>query len=183
MPVSSTMLPLGTLAPDFELTDTCSHIPFRMHDQPAVATVLAFICNHCPAVTHMIDEFVAFASHVQTRGVRVLTICSNDPVAYPQDSPEQMKQFATEHGFTFPYLFDETQNTARAYQAACTPDLYVFDASLCCVYRGRFDDSTPGNGKPVTGFDISEAVECLLNGQNVSTDQFPSIGCSIKWRP
>ena len=182
MPIPSTMLPLGTVAPDFELTDTCTHNRFRMHGQPAVATVLAFICNHCPSVIHMIDEFVAFASAAQKRGVRVLAICSNDSVAYPQDAPEKMLQFATEHGFTFPYLVDETQQPARDYQAACTPDLYVFDADLCCVYRGRFDESTPGNNKPVTGFDLREAIESILNGQPVNTDQFPSVGCSIKWR-
>jgi thiol-disulfide isomerase/thioredoxin len=144
--------------------------------------VVAFICNHCPYVVHVIEEFVAFAREAQKLGVRVIAISSNDPAKYPEDAPERMTVFAANYGFTFPYLFDESQDIARAYSAACTPDLYVFDADLACVYRGRLDESTPGNGKPVTGTDLREAVESVLNGQPVSEEQWPSIGCSIKWR-
>ncbi len=182
MAATSTMMPLGTIAPAFELTDTITGQRVRLPDEPAVATVVAFICNHCPSVVHMIDEFVRFARDVQKRGVRVVAISANDPVAYPDDAPEKMQVFANVHAFTFPYLFDDSQDVARAYGAACTPDLYLFDADLRCVYRGRFDESTPGNGKPVSGADLQEAVECVLNGQPVGDEQWPSIGCSIKWR-
>lgn len=182
MAANSTMMPLGTEAPAFELTDVVSGTLVRFHDQPVVATLVAFICNHCPYVVHIIQEFVAVAAEAQKRGIRVLAISSNDVTCYPQDSPENMKEFAAVHRFTFPYLFDETQQVAKAYQAACTPDLYLFDADNRCVYRGRFDASTPGNGRPVTGEDIRDAIDSIVNGQPVSTEQFPSIGCSIKWR-
>lgn len=176
------MMPIGTTAPDFELTDVVSGLPVTMRGYPSVATVVVFICNHCPSVLHFIREFVSIANEMQKRGVRVIAISSNDPITYPADAPDCMATFAMEHGFTFPYVFDESQETAKAYQAACTPDLYLFDAELLCVYRGRFDASTPGNGIPLTGEDLREAVESVLNGQPVSSEQYPAIGCSIKWR-
>lgn len=176
------MMPLGTLAPTFSLRDVVTDRMVSLPDKPAVATLIAFICNHCPYVVHIIPEFVGLASEMQRRGVRVIAISANDPVAYPEDSPEQMQQFAAMHAFTFPYLFDCEQTIVRAYGAECTPDLYVFDADLRCAYRGRFDESTPGNGKPVTGDELREALESILNGQPVSEEQYPSIGCSIKYR-
>lgn len=182
MAVTSSQLPLGTVAPNFELTDTVSGNRFRLESGLHTATIIVFICNHCPSVLHMIDHFAAFAQHIQKRGVQVVAISSNNIVAYPQDAPDRMREFAQQHDFSFPYLFDESQDVARAYMAACTPDLYVFDANLVCVYRGRYDDSTPGNGVPVTGADLSDAVESLLNGQPVNPTQLPGLGCSIKWK-
>ncbi|GMV52397.1 MAG: thioredoxin family protein [Chlorobi bacterium] len=182
MAATSSMMPLGTKMPEFALYDVLCEGIVSLPDKPAVATVVAFICNHCPYVHHIISEFVRFAHLAQKSGIRVIAVCSNDSVQYPDDSPEKMKEFATAHGFRFPYLVDESQAVARAFQAECTPDLYIFDAENRCVYRGRFDASTPGNGMPVTGADMYDAISSLLNGQPVSGDQFPSIGCSIKWK-
>lgn len=182
MAAISTMMPLGTKAPDFTLVDTVSGTSVQLHGHAAVATVVVFICNHCPSVVHLVEQFTSFAAEVRKKGVRVLAISSNDPASYPEDDPIEMQRFANEHRFDFPYLFDDTQDVAREYNAACTPDFFVFDADLLCVYRGRFDDSTPGNGKPVTGYDLQDAVESVLNGQPVSDEQWPSIGCSIKWK-
>ncbi len=182
MALKSTMMELGTRAPDFTLTDVTTNEAVRLEGSPAVATVVAFICNHCPYVVHIITEFVRFATEYQKKGVRFIAISSNDPVTYPDDAPDNMKAFASKYAFPFPYVFDSSQDVARAYDAACTPDLYVFDATLHCVYRGRFDDSTPGNGKPVTGSDLRDALDSICNGQPVSREQYPSIGCSIKWK-
>jgi len=145
-------------------------------------TVIAFICNHCPYVIHIIDRFVEVAQWAQQQGVQVFCVSSNDPAAYPQDAPEYMQHFATDHGFTFPYLFDETQDVARSYQAACTPDFFVFDRHRSLVYRGRFDAATPGNNVPVSGSDLRAAIDAVTKGNEVSLTQLPSIGCNIKWR-
>ncbi len=178
----STMMPLGTTAPDFTLRDTVTDHQVGLRDSAAPATIVAFICNHCPYVLHIIEGFVQFAKDVQKQGVRVIAISSNDATQYPQDGPERMALFAREHGFTFPYLYDGSQDVAKAYAAACTPDLYLFDSDLTCVYRGRFDAATPGNAEPVNGADLRAAVDAVLAGDPVSDEQIPSIGCNIKWK-
>lgn len=176
------MMPLGTIAPDFTLLDTVSGHHVGLRDSAAPATVVAFICNHCPYVLHIIDGFVQFAKDVQRNGVRIIAISSNDATKYPQDGPDRMTLFAREHGFTFPYLYDGSQEVAKAYDAACTPDLYLFDDQLKCVYRGRFDAATPGNLEPVDGADLRSAVEALFAGDPIVEEQIPSIGCNIKWK-
>ena len=178
----STMMPLGTVAPDFHLIDTLSGETVGLQDEHAPATVIAFICNHCPYVLHILDGWIAFSKDVQEDGVRVIAIASNDAVQYPQDGPDAMTLFGRQAGFTHPYLFDSTQDVARAYQAACTPDFYVFDSELRCAYRGRFDGTTPGNQVPVTGNELRAAVDAVLSGVPVSDEQIPSIGCNIKWK-
>lgn len=179
------MLPLGTPAPSFSLIDTVSGKPVAYDpatpNQPA-ATVIAFICNHCPYVLHIVDALVEVLTTAQSHGAQVFCISSNDPEAYPQDGPDHMKQFAATHGFLFPYLFDASQDVAKAYHAACTPDFFVFDGNGACVYRGRFDAATPGNTEPVTGSELQAALTAVLGGAPVSPDQRPSIGCNIKWR-
>lgn len=179
----STMIPLGTKAPDFKLLDTCSGKLVSLQElKSSVATVIMFICNHCPYVIHIQKHLVAFANVYQKRGMRFIAISSNDAKHYPADAPDKMAIEAHNNQYPFPYLYDETQETAKAYRAACTPDLYVFDKNLLCVYRGRFDDSTPGNRRPVTGNDLREALDNVLAGRSVDWDQKPSVGCNIKWR-
>lgn len=179
----SNMLPLGTLAPDFNLMDTVSGKMISLTQAKSnIATVILFICNHCPYVKHIQTELVKTAKNYQTKGIHFIAINSNDIESYPDDSPENMQKNAAQHDYTFPYLFDETQTIARAYQAACTPDIYVFDHDLLCVYRGRFDDSTPGNNIPVTGKDLTAALDALLEKKEINSDQKPSIGCNIKWK-
>lgn len=179
----SNMLPLGTIAPDFRLLDTISGNELSLNDLKSdVATVVMFICNHCPYVKLIQDELVKTARQYQAKGVSFIAISANDAEAYPQDGPEEMKKQAALHNFSFPYLYDQTQKTAKAYHAACTPDLYVFDANLACVYRGRFDSASPGNGQPVTGKDLSQALDQIIAGQEVTVEQLPSHGCNIKWR-
>tara|TARA_B100001778_G_C18321534_1_gene508903 strand:+ start:85 stop:618 length:534 start_codon:yes stop_codon:yes gene_type:complete len=177
------MLPLGTPAPDFKLFDTISgeilSLDYLKSDK---ATVIMFICNHCPFVKHVDKGIVSLAKDYQAKGVSFVAISSNDVENYPQDSPELMKEEAEKVGYTFPYLYDETQAVAKAYDAACTPDFYVFDADLKCAYRGQLDDSRPGNGKPVTGKDLRAALDEILSGKAVSAPQIPSLGCNIKWR-
>lgn len=181
--VESTMLPLGSKAPDFTLLDTVSGEQKSLQALASdKATVVMFICNHCPYVVHIEDQLVAFAAKYQQRGVQFIAICANDQDNYPDDAPDKMAERAHAKQFSFPYLHDDTQAVAKAYQAACTPDFYVFDDNLQCVYRGRFDDSTPGNKKPVTGKDLQAALDQALGGKPVSEDQHPSMGCSIKWR-
>jgi len=176
-------LPLGAAAPGFALSDTVSGRTIRLSDYAASrALLVSFICNHCPYVIHLRDGLVQFARHYQPLGVAVVAISANDPAAYPQDAPDAMKRQAQESGFTFPYLFDETQQTARAYHAVCTPEFYLFDSLLRLVYHGRFDASRPGNGIPVTGTDLRGAVDAVLAQRPVGTDQKPGIGCSIKWK-
>ncbi|MBX2840183.1 MAG: thioredoxin family protein [Flammeovirgaceae bacterium] len=179
----STMLPLGTNAPDFSLPDTLSGKTHNLADlKSEKATVVMFICNHCPYVIHIKDELANLANIYSHKGVSFIAISSNDVENYPQDSPELMKQWINELGDPFPYLYDETQEVAKTYQAACTPDLFVFDGNLKCAYRGQFDDSRPGNGKPVTGNDLKIALDEILEGKQVSIEQIPSIGCNIKWK-
>ncbi len=183
MPTPSAMLPLGTPAPDFQLPDTVSGRTLSLAQvRGAKATVVMFTCNHCPYVKHVEGEMVRLAVDYQSRGVGFVAISSNDVSRYPEDGPVEMAKVARQQGYTFPYLYDESQDVARAYSAACTPDFYVFDAQLCCVYRGRLDDSTPGNGKPLSGADLRAALDAVLGKGVISMNQFPSYGCSIKFR-
>lgn len=179
----STMLPLHTAAPDFSLPDAVSgEILSLTQLRGAAATVVMFICNHCPYVKHVQRELVQLARDYETRGVGFVAISSNDVDNYPDDRPELMRVEARRLGYPFPYLYDESQAVARAYQAACTPDFYVFDAELRLVYRGQLDDSRPGNGRPVSGADLRAALEALLSGAGISAEQLPSVGCNIKWK-
>jgi len=177
------MLPLGTEAPDFELPDADGTIHRRDDFASAPALVVAFICNHCPYVVHIRREWAKVAKELQDRGVAVVAIAANDVDAYPQDGPEGMAVEAREYGYTFPYLFDETQKVAHAYRAACTPDFYVFDRDRNLAYRGQFDASRPRNDTPVTGTDLKAAVDAVLAGKPAPEDQRPSMGCNIKWKP
>lgn len=179
---ASTMLPLGTKAPDFSLVNVDGRTVSLDAAQGAPATVIMFICNHCPFVKHLADDLAAFAREYQSKGVAVFGINSNDVSNHPEDSPEQMVHEAEKRGYVFPYLFDETQEVAKAYRAACTPDFFVFDGELRLVYRGQFDASRPGNGAPITGNDLRAAVDAVLAGQPVQDEQTPSIGCNIKWK-
>ena len=180
---ASTMLPLGTKAPEFDLPDTESGDIVSLSDfKDATALLVVFMCNHCPFVMHILDKFVELADGYQAKGVAVVGISSNDISSYPQDSSEQMVELAKEAGFTFPYLFDEDQTVALAYHAACTPDFFLFDRDRRLVYRGQLDDSRPGNGIPVTGSDLTAAIDAVLQGKNVTIKQKPSIGCNIKWK-
>ncbi len=177
------MIPLGSEAPDFRLPDVVSGSELSLGDLKSdVATVLMFICNHCPYVKHLQDGLVEVADEYIPKGVSFVAINSNDVENYPDDSPEKMKEVAEEKGYKFPYLFDETQEVAKAYDAACTPDFFVYDRALKCVYRGQFDDSRPGNGKPVTGKDMRMALDSIVAGEAVDWEQIPSIGCNIKWK-
>lgn len=179
----SVMTPLGKKAPEFSLPDTVSGNNLSLQAlKGTTATVIMFICNHCPFVKHVNPELVKLANDYKNKGVRFIAISSNDVAGYPEDSPEQMKLLAAQLNYPFPYLYDATQEVAKAYQAACTPDFFIYDANLLLAYRGQLDDSRPGNGKPVTGADIRNALDLLVEGKPVPADQKPSIGCSIKWR-
>ncbi|WP_044747744.1 thioredoxin family protein [Bacillus alveayuensis] len=181
--VESNMFPLGKKAPSFELVNAVDGKTVRLGDiKSDIATVIMFICNHCPFVKHVQEELVRLANDYQPKGISFIAINSNDVEKYPDDSPENMKKVAEELGYPFPYLFDETQEVAKAYQAACTPDFYIFDGELKCVYRGQLDDSRPNNGKPVTGESLRAALDALLHNEPVPENQKPSIGCSIKWK-
>lgn len=179
----STMIALGTPAPDFNLVDTRTNQPMSLQDLKSdKATVIMFLCNHCPYVKHIQNKIVETARAYQAKGISFIAISSNDVSAYPADGPDQMRKESDKHGYSFPYLYDETQQVAKAYKAACTPDIYIFDADLKCVYRGRFDDSTPGNNKPVTGNDLRRALDNILAHKPVDATQNASIGCNIKWK-
>ncbi|MEO8401677.1 MAG: thioredoxin family protein [Gammaproteobacteria bacterium] len=179
----SSMLPLGTFAPDFKLPDTRTGKIISLTEAKSnIATVIMFLCNHCPYVLHIQQKIVAVAKKYQAQGIQFVAISSNDVENYPADNPEQMHKEAEANGYTFAYLYDETQDIAKAYQAACTPDIYVFDRNLACVYRGRFDDSTPGNGIPVTGKDLIAVLDAIIADQTINPDQKPSMGCNIKWK-
>jgi peroxiredoxin len=179
----STMLPLGTKAPDFTLFDVTSGTMKSLVELKSnVATMIVFICNHCPFVIHINPELVRLAKDYQSKGISIIAISSNDIEKYPMDSPSKMKDLANHFEFTFPYLFDETQEVAKAFDAACTPDFYVFDADLKLVYRGRLDESRPSNGKPLNGSDIRNVFDAILNHESISPTQFPSAGCNIKWK-
>ncbi len=174
---------LGYDAPDFTLPDTVSDRELSLQELKGdQATVVMFICNHCPFVKHVNKELVRLANDYSPKGVSFIAINSNDVENYPDDSPENMKRTAEELGYPFPYLYDETQDVARAYSAACTPDLSIFDKDLKCVYRGQLDDSRPGNDIPPSGKDIRAALDNILAGEPVSADQRSSIGCNIKWK-
>ncbi len=179
----STMLPLGTVAPPFRLPATDGKVVSPADFSSAPALVIAFICNHCPYVKHLRAGLAQFGRDMQAQGVAVIAINSNDADRYPADSPGNMIMEVNAAGYTFPYLHDRDQTTAKAYRAACTPDFFVFDAQRRLAYRGQFDSSRPGNGAPVTGADLRAAVAALLAGAPVPSDQIPSIGCGIKWRP
>ena len=179
----SNMMPLGTKAPDFCLSDSVSGNELCLQDlRGEVATLIMFICNHCPFVKHVQSELVNLGNEYPSKGIGLIAISSNDVSNYPEDSPENMKSLALSVGYTFPYLYDETQEVAKSYDAACTPDFYVFNKELKCVYRGQLDDSRPGNNIPVTGKDLRNALDAILNGKAVDADQKPSVGCNIKWK-
>lgn len=176
------MLPLGTTAPDFELADTVSGKKLRLEAlKGEKGTLIMFICNHCPFVKHVNPTIARLGKTYQEKGIGFIAISSNDVKNYPQDAPHLMKETAKKEGYSFPYLYDERQTAARAYDAACTPDFYLFDADLKLVYRGQLDDSRPGNGIPVTGKDLKNAMDALLGGRAINPVQKPSIGCNIKW--
>jgi len=180
----SNMIPLETTATDFDIPDAVSGVNMTLSELKSdLATVIMFICNHCPYVKHIQTGLVELANDYLPKNVSFIAINSNDVANYPEDSPENMKEVAQRLGYPFPYLFDETQEIAKAYDAACTPDFFIYDKELKLVYRGQMDDSRPGNGKPVTGSDIRKALDELISGNNISADQVPSIGCNIKWKP
>ncbi|MGE5401244.1 MAG: thioredoxin family protein [Ignavibacteriales bacterium] len=181
--VESMMLALGTRAPDFSLPDTVKGDIVSLADiRSGVATVIMFICNHCPYVKHIQQELVRLAKDYMAKGVSFAAISSNDIIGYPEDSPERMKELALHLGFPFPYLYDESQDVARSYKAVCTPDFFVFDRDLMLAYRGQMDSSRPGNSIPVDAKDIRAALDSIIEGKPVSQKQIPSIGCSIKWK-
>ncbi|KAA1243156.1 thioredoxin family protein [Aquimarina sp. RZ0] len=179
----SNMVPLGTIAPDFTLVDAVTDNNISLKDiQGKKGTVVMFICNHCPFVIHVNGEIVRIANDYRVQGFGFVAISSNDIENYPQDGPEQMWKTARKNNYTFPYLYDESQETAKAYDAACTPDFYLFDADLKLIYRGQLDDSRPGNGIPVNGRDLRQALDAVLRNTKVTELQKPSIGCNIKWK-
>jgi thiol-disulfide isomerase/thioredoxin len=176
------MLPLGTKAPGFSLPDTVSDRILTLQAlRDEKGTLIMFICNHCPFVKHVNPELVKLANDYSRKGIAFIAISSNDVENYPQDSPHLMKETARREGYPFPYLYDETQEVARAFQAACTPDFYLFDNDLQLVYRGQLDASRPGNDIPLSGVDLRAALDALLQGTPIDSDQKPSIGCNIKW--
>lgn len=179
---ASTMLPLGTKAPPFTLPDVEGR-PVSLTDfDDAAALVVVFMCNHCPFVKHILNDLVRLVKEYQPKGAAFVGINSNDVENYPEDRPERMAQIAKETGFTFPYLYDATQEVAKSYRAACTPDFFVFDKERALVYRGQMDDSRPGTGVPITGTDLRAALDAVLKGEPVPEEQRPSIGCNIKWK-
>ncbi len=179
----STMLELGTKAPDFALPDVVSGKTVSLSTfSGKKALLIMFICRHCPFVQHVKKEIARLGKDYQNKEIGMVAVSSNDAENYPDDAPAQLKQMAQTLGFTFPFCYDESQKTAQAYTAACTPDFFLFDADRKLVYRGQLDDSRPENGKPVTGKDLRSAVDAVLSGKPVSKDQRPSIGCNIKWK-
>lgn len=179
----SSMVALGTNAPQFRLPDVRTNEPVTLDTfRPDAPLVVMFICNHCPFVKHIRSELVRLASEYQKKGVEVVAISSNDAVAYPADGPEKMREEAETFGYSFPYLYDESQSVARSYDATCTPDFFVYDKNRALVYRGQLDDSRPDNGVPVTGKDLRAALDCLLANKPVPAEQTPSLGCNIKWK-
>ncbi len=180
---ASTMLPLGTPAPAFNLSEPATGASVSPDCfQDASALLVIFMCNHCPFVKHIRQGLVQFAREYQGRGLAIIAINANDVANFPTDSPEKMAEEAQAFGYPFPYLYDETQGVAKAYRAACTPDFFLFDAGRKLVYRGQFDGSRPGNNLPVTGADLRAAADAVLAAQPVTIDQMPSIGCNIKWK-
>jgi peroxiredoxin len=178
----STMLDIGTKLPEFTLPDFNGQ-PHSTDDYENEPLLVMFICNHCPYVKHIVDTLSEKVKDYQSKGVNAVAISANDVNNYPQDSPERMKEFAEAHNFSFPYLYDETQDVAKAFKAACTPDFFLFDDGHRLVYRGQFDSSRPKNDEPVTGEDLTEAVNAMLEGREIPEEQTPSVGCNIKWIP
>jgi len=182
--VESTMVSLGTVAPEFKLDSvTGGTVELSKYTSDSRGTVILFICNHCPYVKHLNKKIVELANEYIQRGIAFIAISSNDIEKYPADAPSEMRKVALEEQYPFPYLFDKSQEVAKAYEAACTPDIYLFDSKLSLVYRGQFDDSRPGNQKLVTGQDLKNAIDALLDGKEPLEGQIPSIGCNIKWKP
>lgn len=179
---ASTMLPLGSTAPEFSLPNVDGSTVSLGDVAGKDGLLVMFICNHCPFVVHLRKDLAAFAKEYQQKGLSIVGISSNDVDNYPQDGPEKMKDEASAQGYTFPYLYDATQDVAKAYHAACTPDFFLFDKNQKLVYRGQFDDSRPESGIPVTGADLRAACDAVLSGEPVPVDQKPSIGCNIKWK-
>ena len=181
---SSEMLPLGSRAPDFDLLNAVDGRRVSLHDfTDAPALLVMFICNHCPYVQHVLPELGRLGEDYAKRGLAVVAINSNDVEAYPQDSPENMKRLAEQEGWDFPFVLDESQEVARAYRAACTPDFFLFDGERRLVYRGQLDGSRPGNDIPLSGTDLRAAIDATLAGEPVEQEQQPSVGCNIKWKP
>lgn len=179
----SNMLPLGTKAPSFNLLDSISGETLALNQlRGDLATVVMFICNHCPYVIHLHEGLTNLIEDYKNTGVSIIAISSNDVDNYPQDGPIEMKKLATQLKWNIPYLFDESQEVAKAYEAACTPDFYIFNNELSCTYRGQFDASRPGNSVPVTGKDLRNAIDSTINNRNLVSDQIPSMGCNIKWK-
>src|SRR5512147_1604771 len=183
MAIVSIMLPLGTLAPPFSLRDVVSGRTYSLDSfSGKTALLVMFICRHCPYVVHVEQELAKIGRDYRDTSLGMLAVSSNDPVSYPDDAPPRLKEMAERLGFTFPLCFDETQDVAKAYRAACTPDFYLFNREQQLVYRGQLDDSRPGSNKPVTGRDLRAAIESVLTGKPVEGNQRASIGCSIKWK-
>jgi hypothetical protein len=182
MAATSLMLELGTVVPPFFLPDPLTGASFSSDSLSGHIAVVAFLCNHCPYVKHLQRELAAFGTECAEKGVRMVAISSNDVQSHPEDGPAEMAREAKLAGYAFPYLYDEPQGVAKAFRAVCTPEFYLFDASGKLAYRGRFDESTPRNGRPVTGKDLRTAVDALVRGAPVTGEQSPSIGCSIKWK-
>jgi peroxiredoxin len=181
MAVSSTMIPLGSQLPAFSLTNTVNGLAVRNEDFSGKPVLVMFICNHCPYVVHVRKEIGRLAADYAPKGVAVVAINANSVKSHPQDGPEEMKKLATSEGWAFPFLFDSTQQIAKAFQAACTPEFYLFDSSHKLVYRGQLDDSRPGKDVPVTGKDLRAAVDAMLAGKPINPEQRASVGCGIKW--
>lgn len=180
----STMLPLGTSAPDFDLSDVITGKKYSIKDISSnKALLVMFICKHCPFVKHIQNELSKMGRDYEKKDIQIIAISSNSVETHPEDSPKKLKEQAEKYGFTFPYLYDETQEVAKSYTAACTPDFFLFNKQRKLVYRGQLDDSRPGNFRKVTGKDLREAIENTLKGKSVSKDQKPSAGCNIKWHP
>ena len=179
----STMLELGTSAPDFSLPDTAGKNRTLSEFADSKGLLVIFMCNHCPYVKHIQHELATLADEYMDKGIATVGISSNSVESHPQDGPEAMREEAARVGYHFPYLYDETQEVAKAYHAACTPDIFLFDQSRKLIYRGQFDDSRPGNNAPVTGADLREALDALLEGKPAVAEQKASIGCNIKWKP
>jgi len=181
---NSTMLALGSQAPDFSLKNAVDDTIVTLDSNArAKAFVVAFVCNHCPYVIHLRERFAEIGNDALAKGALVFAISSNDVENYPADSPEKMREEAATAGYRFPYLYDESQEVAKAYQAACTPDFFLFDANRLLVYRGQFDNSRPGNDLAVTGKDLQAALDAVMAGSTLTEDQKPSLGCNVKWKP
>ncbi len=179
----SAMPPIGTLAPEFDLKDTNSNYNYSFEIlKGSKGTLVMFLCNHCPFVLHVIEEIVMIANDYRVQGLGIIAISSNDVIQYPQDAPELMTEFAFKHKIDFPYLYDQSQDVAKAFDAACTPDFFLFDAQNKLFYRGQLDDSRPGNGIPLSGSDLRNAIDAVIYNRSLASPQKPSLGCNIKWK-